>query len=1660
MVQFNVSEMRTQAESMNKFDSLLEAGAWLPVKTKADQETVETISARHYSHPALPNRKVVQIAAERTGIAEDRALDVFGFGLDSVSEALAIRRRRPMDFSGWALVTDPANAAYALNLVKRMKKAARRARSKPGHAWDAYVEMAIELDRGAYHFLPAFWEEVGVTYRDIGNETYAGRSLAKAMEAERVHALPVDMNRRGDMVVDFALSGCLTIKAIGDYAKDLQTLTEPDQAYEMFADLAVRRTWGGLPPWSDLIAQLKRLGKATDVTADEAIYDFVKATIDAPAIERAAVSFWKQSKKAVAKLLDEQPELSRRLLDLRTGNEVATWGDNLKDELAWIELLDEWEVLQNVWDVKADSKLRSEHGPGGWVGRLLRGTVSHTNDKFWSFLENVTKELASGKAGELELTIPGSNYWRSTVNLDVVEYCLQNKIPVTTFGEQYTFNLDAWTKYAADGHARSVDPVLVSKDERYAKLLRNNVFAHAAKHDFQKQAFQHETMNGLFREWLDTNIASLDQGAVPDLVRRVEKIRKGTNGLTFAAHPEAFEKIKSLDLVVCLHRNLQFGVLDEYGWEPLETAYEELNTEKEPPVIATQYPWVVIRNSTKAIAIDYQGEVARHEFRLPQDHLVQSILYIPDQFAVSHRNSKSWRDLSYYWSNDPNRNYEEDLFHTQDGVALVQHGDGWMTGGGLVRAGQHPMASMKRLWFQNGRFWANRSIGEYEQAIHEIDPAGEKPARRGAPPFFTDDMPTGVRIQLDGSYLLPAPGGLSSSPLGMKDGMIGWVRWFDADKRTSTAKSIDGETVNAADSLLAGKMIQPETDNKWNVILSSGYYGVISLKDENDVDMSDSSEDFAAGQVATLNFPFLNFYKVRDSKASAMLREISLETCRELVEAAIEDALETRQRQKMATSKDAETWVGDQTEKSLDSVFENLAPRLKTGLTHLVRRAADTILDHREMETTHDPEVSRKAQAASETENQLRKFFGGGSRYGRLMNTVGDHQGASFSSHLDAIIQLVGGKYDEPKLPVCNLQWLWVLHDLPQKIWTAYWRKFSLKSDPEKIEWLAAGVHWTQHPFHLLPGKWRQYSFNNDRNYLVSEQPTYWKEGDSLYIRYDVKSYNSNSIVLEYTESDKFVEPNLKKEKLKTKELAPVWTAGQLEENLKVLSTNPWPLPSKEELIAQAEKMALSPAETIMLWIALMDCSATKNQKAAAFKELYGLKLGDFKQASANLNGLSKEARTKLIELPVHDGVQDFFAADRSVAWGKIEEQYNAVTAGRLKLDSDVLAAFDFVGNQSKSLFLEAAGNAEHPVWKNYTNKFEITGTYAYYKDLQFAGESPSLNSWFAKNQIGLALLVNYETPFGDPARDKITGILKTVREALQHPDTILEICHQRLHTTEEDKGRDIALEKLQAEVGPVSREKEGVRIAESKILIGGITEEKQFVVGCKPHAMKQNDFATVRNIGASAEDIYSSNSSHTDFILLESLFFGSLLKLADEIESENKSAAKQESNEAINQESLWPQNPLLSAPDVVKAIAKHAKLELVPAALYLQMLALPDPTTANIKKWNGWTTAQYKKEMKVLEQQDLVIEAKRSRAGRSYFLPGGWLPLKKPNLPIEIWKCKLYDWKKDREQEDHVYAPFGRIIPTSSLSALFEKAWLRIKNGETPKYEEVGKKK
>ena len=1649
---------------MSKSEQLLEAGAWLPVKTKADEETIETLSARRYTHAALPGRTIVQIAAERTGIAEDRALDVFGFQLEGTSEPLGIRRRRPMDFAGWALVTDPNHAAYALNLVKRMKKAARKARSKPGHAWDAYTEMAVELDRSVCHFLPAFWEEVGITYRQIGNETYAGRSLSKAMQAERVHALPVDMKRRSDMVLEFALSGCLTVKALGDFAKDLQSLVEPDQAYEMFSDLAVRRTWGGLPPWNDCATLLKRLAKAAEVKPDDALLDFIRQVIEAPSMEKAPLTFWKQVKNPVATLLAESSHYAQRLLDLRTGVELNTWGSSQKDEDAWLDLLDEWQILSHVWDTSVDDSRRPENGPGEWLGRLLRGSVRSMPDRLWEMLDKTSSELASGKTGPLVLCKAGGSRWRNHLNVDVVEYCLQNKVPIQELEDHYQFNLDAWAAKSDSSHPRSVDPLLISQSEKFGPLLRKGVSGHAGKPEFQPAAFRNPVMNGLFREWLDEKIAGLDNRAIPGMVSRVKHLRKSTTGETFAAHPDAFETLKAVDLAVCLHRNLQFGIIDEYGWPVFEETWDRLNTEKKVPRVATQFPWVLIYNSSKIVAIDHRQVVAEHEFRVPADHRIEAVAWVPDQFAVFYRNPKNWSNPTYYWSDDPAKKFHEDMFQRHEGAFMVQVADGWMTYGGVVRAGQHPLPTIGSMWNQDGRFWAYRRVSDHERWMHEIDPTGDRPPRKSMPPFLTDEMPTSGKVNSNVSYLTSVPEGLTDSPLGIGkatgkgtgNGMLGWVRWYVKDKKHYVARGIDGRTVTDCHDELAGLLDQPGTDQHWHYCHNTGYHGGARLMSEDGIAMSanrDESDEYRSGQVKLLPPQFMNYYRVRDLEASKKLRKISLPTCQKLLQAAVRDATESEKMRRAATSKETNVWTGDETEMALMEEFgENLPARLMKGLTRIIRLAGDWSFNHQQMTETHDPVASRKAVEFSEKDQRLRRAFSD-------LRAVGMRCSAdkpSLSTHLEFVIGFINGEMESGAMPHCDIAWHNGLSGLPKKIWDLYWARFREDIEAKDLPMLPAFQEWAKHPIHELPGRWRVYSLTPIKTYLPPETPICWKQDDICYFRYETGNYTKTSVIVAHSKSGEFQPPDVAGSGMKYRDPKLGWTATQLLENLELMKTNPWPLPEKDELEQQAANMQLTSAEALSMWVGMRTFETSGNRQAAAFRKRYGLKQTNFKTAASALSVISGDQRSQMVKQPIEKGIDVFFAQDRSAAWQRIADTYNKISEGQLKLSADVMAGLTFISATMKDDHLTAAGNPEHPIWSNRATKVASKKRNYYGNQLSFVGngKNVSLSGGFVRSQIGLALLINYETEIDDPVRLRIADILATVKQAVLHPETVISLTSQWINTPK-DETRDLPLEKLESTVGPMTEETEVARIADSGMMIGA-ANDKQMLIGFRP--AKIDNRKTMEHLwhtGLATLTEYERPGKFDFVCLLDQLLFDQLGQLPADIEKEVGISEQIESDA----EQRWPHDPRQSVPQVVEKLAKHLKLDEDSATLYLQMLALPDPTQRNICKWNGWTTGRYKKVVEPLEKKELVFQAKRARAGRSYFLPGGWQPLAKPNLPIELWKLELYDRGIQSDVAPGLFVPYGRILPWFSFTKLFEKAWLRIKNGETPQYEEVRKK-
>ncbi len=125
--------------------------------------------------------------------------------------------------------------------------------------------------------------------------------------------------------------------------------------------------------------------------------------------------------------------------------------------------------------------------------------------------------------------------------------------------------------------------------------------------------------------------------------------------------------------------------------------------------------------------------------------------------------------------------------------------------------------------------------------------------------------------------------------------------------------------------------------------------------------------------------------------------------------------------------------------------------------------------------------------------------------------------------------------------------------------------------------------------------------------------------------------------------------------------------------------------------------------------------------------------------------------------------------------------------------------------------------------------------------------------------------------------------------------------------------------------------------------------------------------------------------------------------------------------------------NPTASAPDLVAHVANELAVSAAAAALYLQTIALPDPTKANVLEWNGWLAKQYDAAASELVTAKLVVTSNLAGAGRTIFAPGGVVKKTKLNRPIE--KSKL------------AFTPHGRFIKhltAEPCHTLFERAYER----------------
>ncbi|MGV9290683.1 hypothetical protein [Streptomyces sp. NPDC003719] len=76
-------------------------------------------------------------------------------------------------------------------------------------------------------------------------------------------------------------------------------------------------------------------------------------------------------------------------------------------------------------------------------------------------------------------------------------------------------------------------------------------------------------------------------------------------------------------------------------------------------------------------------------------------------------------------------------------------------------------------------------------------------------------------------------------------------------------------------------------------------------------------------------------------------------------------------------------------------------------------------------------------------------------------------------------------------------------------------------------------------------------------------------------------------------------------------------------------------------------------------------------------------------------------------------------------------------------------------------------------------------------------------------------------------------------------------------------------------------------------------------------------------------------------------------------------------------------------------------------------------------------------------------MEGSRPKAGRSLFLPGGWVRLANPHLPLERWKLPLYGLL------DGETPVLGVVVPSRPVAAVYREAWQRVRDGDAPRLEE-----
>ncbi|MFD4141722.1 hypothetical protein [Streptomyces sp. NPDC058572] len=1647
---------------------LLEAGAVLPLGADGGDSgdgagdsgdgAGDGLTARAYEHPVLQGRTVVRLVPGAIGPAEDLALEYLGF-TGAGSEPVGRVKRRSLGFPAWALVHDPDRGHHALAVVKEMERLTRLVATKPGLAKEGFDDIGARLDRSVPHFLPTFYEQAGRLLLAVDAKQQASVFFGKARAAEQRHALAVDEDRLREVFLEFAGAGALTAKSLRDYAKGLAVRLASEEAYAQFRTVCLERCAAGLAPYTGMVEDLRRLAKSAGLDAAAEERALIARIVHTGAVNRAPAAFWKAALPALTAAAAEDRAVRERLLELFPD----AGGDHPEQfDAAWLDVLDRCGAIELLLDgtVAAAEWLSSwaRHRQRSWRG-MKRLAAELT------LLERLAARLVA-EGTPVRLMKGGG--WRTTVDLDLLDACLASGVPVEppSAGTE-NLELGPWLTDEGDGRR---DLAALSVDPRFGPLLRGGVERVAGTDEGSarlQQIAEHPALRTVLASWLAERAGELDRPlGLPGLGKLLSRVAKFSSHAVLSAAPQAVERIAAFSPAGALARTLRAGIFDELGWPALEEALEGLG--KVNPMAAGQrhgylsdafyrmadaWPALIVRVGTRVALVGPDAVLERRDLTLPaastSSYDVPTVRHVGGQWLVANGHGADRRAV---WTGRP-----ADVFRpggelhdhwTSAQHATLQLPDGSRTFGGRpVQPGDTSFAPERRpvasdgisLWVLHDREW------------WDYDPGSARRGRVSVPAFFDSALAEGEGAAPGGGSvllahacrLLPVQPGLESSPFGSKDGLVGWWVRHDPQAGTLTACSVDGTRSPAVpvppdsrtDRLTHGIPLPPLRLPGGAVLHpreTRGFDAVIDLYDTEGVALAALQEGDRGRAVAegtSLVPPVSHWHALRprDEQGSAALRSVTDKDAevllaavaagaepqaavRELLPAVTHPSLVAGVAGHVAEAARHARRIGVIAERSAKApkVAEEAGPkqavrhandgRLRdalsgfTGSAHFYgvrswERSPTTVMDQlRALRTVLAPDGEAGKVPLAGTGVGWLTLPGAGlaaTAVRAASPTTDEAERAALLEFLDAALEVRAGAPEGGDA---------VLADPRGRLRIVQLRAERVPNGSQRLgEVRHAGER---------------------RLLIVACQRTDERHDFFNAIEYDPAGAFGAWDGCTLIESEVLGAAG---------DPARAEAVRRLVDEVRARGPVPYRPEQAQEFAALVGVGAVTGA-LLLLGLPGLNGYGRDGLLPAEYLAPLGAKSAHAQAGRGVLSSMKPAERTAFAAqlLPAEPQrvselwTDGFDLAPLTGAWvaarGKRRVAPDALIA-RMVSEVGSGTVLDSVLNPHSQPAI--TGRTEQPCGDDGPTPV----------DPQLLLTTSELTSY-----VSMLRWLAYRLPYGDPLREVLPVTLRMLRERLADPGLLLHV------GVDWDKDGASMSTRLREAHGLPSTAGSGPRPS-------GLVELSDAIVLAPMRYRSEWESVWVRPAAVLSGAVSGEGGTdHPALRLLSGLAGESVaLRALRTVLGEELTTLVTADGPAGA-----PQHPQVSAPELVAEAAGRFGLSEDAATLYLMLLALPDPTDRNQAEWTGWKPARLKKARAELAATDLVVEAKRARAGRSLFLPGGWLEQKTPRLPAESWKAPLLPAIGNRF-----------VVPDRPVEQLYAAAWQRVVSGDAPGFEE-----